>query len=571
MKPLYFVTILLCAISKLSAVEITKAIGWKEAIAIEWVPTAGSLYEVRYEGGGVNGTVDNELIRLYPGYNRADILGLKAGNYTVTVIEKDAQGNVIETSSILGIHVGSHSREGFAFADGIVPGAYNKDGTPKDGAKIIYITKDNVNTVTCDVIGEKNNPVKQTGIAAILKARGKGYDKTPLIIRMIGCISKEDISNLKSGNYIDFTGANTGARKIENITIEGVGNDATLKGYGIFTKRSRGIEIRNLGIMLFGDDGISMEADNCNIWVHNCDFFYGSPGGDADQVKGDGAIDMKYNTSFITISFNHFWDSGKTTFAGGANESNPIYFTYSHNWFDHADSRCPRLCHATCHIYNNYFDANPTMNLLSTENTSAFVEANYYRNCPSPMEINMQGTNKQRWPDGEQNGGMNKAYNNRFEGEYTLITQHDDPTDFDAYVVDSRDDKVPETVKSLRGGNTYNNFDTSPLMYIYAPDAPEQVPEIVMGNAGRIEGGDFQWKFDNSVDDESKTVDKALKAALLEYESKLICMQTATGIRPLTSKTTPLGVAYNLNGQVVDLQGIESHGFYIIDGKKISR
>jgi pectate lyase len=31
--------------------------------------------------------------------------------------------------------------------------------------------------------------------------------------------------------------------------------------------------------------------------VHNNDFFYGAPGGDADQVKGDGSIDMKYNTT----------------------------------------------------------------------------------------------------------------------------------------------------------------------------------------------------------------------------------------------------------------------------------
>jgi hypothetical protein len=62
------------------------------------------------------------------------------------------------------------------------------DGTPKTGAKIIYITGATANTVVSDVIGSSGIGVPTTGLMNILTARGKGYDKVPLIIRMIGTV-----------------------------------------------------------------------------------------------------------------------------------------------------------------------------------------------------------------------------------------------------------------------------------------------------------------------------------------------------------------------------------------------
>jgi hypothetical protein len=271
-----------------------------------------------------------------------------------------------------------------------------------------------------------------------------------------------------------------------------------------------------------------MEADNFNIWVHNCDFFYGAPGSDADQVKGDGCIDMKYNTTNITISYNHFWDSGKTTFAGGADEViNSIFFTYHHNWFDHTDSRNSRICWGTVHMYNNYMDANATMDLLNTEAASVFMEANKFRKCPYPMMINMQGTNYEKWPSGTQNGGMTKAYNNAINmAEVTkLLYQTDRPTDFDAYLVNARNETIPETVKSRKGSNIYNNFDIDVSMYSYTPLNPNEVAADVTANAGRMNGGDFKWTFNNAVDDNLTTVNAALKTAITNYNSSLVGIQ----------------------------------------------
>lgn len=537
-------TLLFASANAWSQITITESSGWLESAYVKWSPLSGAdSYNVYYTGGGqTDKKIDNQLIRNYGSYLRADALGLAVGNYDLKIVPViNGSENISNAAIASSLSVKSHVREGFAFSDNIIPGGYNADGTPKTGAQIIYVSLSTLNTVSCNVItGSNGVPVLTTGLMNIIAGRNKGYDKTPLIIRMIGLIKKSQIVGLYggTGDFITFMGANNTDRRVENITFEGVGDDTTASGYGFMTRRSKGIEIRNLGIMLFGDDGVSMEADNSNIWVHNCDFFYGAVGGDSDQIKGDGSIDMKYNTTNITISFNHFWDSGKSTFAGGAQESNLIYFTYHHNWFDHSDSRHPRLAHATVHVYNNYYDGNGSMGLLSTETTSAFVEANYYRNTPFPMMINMQGTNFQKWPDGEQNGGIIKAFNNKMVGAYTTIYQTERPTDFDAYLVTTRNEQIPNTVVSRKGANTYSNFDTAPTMYAYTPDIPDDVPNIVSTYAGRTKGGDLKWAFNNTVDDDLTALNIPLKNAIVNYKSTLINVQGEAPIPDHTLTST---------------------------------
>ena len=85
------------------------------------------------------------------------------------------------------------------------------------------------------------------------------------------------------------------------------------------------------------------------------DYFYGNTGGDSDQAKGDGTVDLKGGTKYVTISYNRFWDSGKSSLCGmGGDDAN--YITYHHNWFDHSDSRHPRIRCMSVHIWNNYYD-----------------------------------------------------------------------------------------------------------------------------------------------------------------------------------------------------------------------
>ena len=103
-------------------------------------------------------------------------------------------------------------------------------------------------------------------------------------------------------------------------------------------------------------DNIGLQQDNSYIWVHNCDLFYGHAGSDGDQAKGDGALDAK-RSKYLTISYNHFWDTGKSNLLGlGEGTTADYYATYHHNWYDHSDSRHPRVRFFSTHVYNNYYD-----------------------------------------------------------------------------------------------------------------------------------------------------------------------------------------------------------------------
>ena len=268
-----------------------------------------------------------------------------------------------------------------------------------------------------------------------------------------------------------------------------------------------------------------LQQGNDHIWVHNCDFFYGDAGSDADQVKGDGALDTKTST-YVTHSYNHFWDNGKCNLQGMKSESETNYITYHHNWYDHSDSRHPRIRTCSVHCYNNYYDGNAKYGIGVTKGASAFAENNYFRNCKNPMMSSGQGTDAlgEGTFSGEP-GGIIKAYGNYIEGAQSYIPYSENSTSFDAYEVSDPSEKVPGDVKTVSGGTGYNNFDTdSSIMYSYKADAAADVPAIVTAKAGRVQGGDLQWKFDNSVDDASYAVNQALKDALVNYKPTVIAI-----------------------------------------------
>ena len=566
------------------AIDFITQKGQPETATVSWTPVSNvKSYEATIQGNGVTTKVDDHLIRQYHDYIRVDVPGLRSGDYTITIKALDASGTTIDEGTTATLSVVPQSREGFAFFNDVVPGGYNSDGTPKQDAIIIYVSKNSVNTVTSPVKDKKGKATSYTGLANILAARSKGYDKTPLIIRVIGTINATDFEGLKDGNYINFQGGNNTNRLFENVTIEGVGSDATLKGYGICLKRTRGIEIRNLGIMLFGDDAVSLDTDNSNIWIHNNDFYYGSPGHDSDQKKGDGTIDTKYRSTKITISYNHFFDSGKVMGCGGATgEDASLLMTFHHNWFDHTDSRCPRLHYTTAHIYNNYYDGVATYGIGNTTESNAFVEQNVFRNVNRPMMISGQGTDKYDSTTGTyslkgtfsgQDGGMTKAYDNLFlENTPKLVYQTENPTQFDAYLVTTRSEQLPDTVKSVTGGWAYSNFDTSDSMYVSVPTPVDQVVDNVKAYSGRLDGGDLAWQFDNSVDDKNHDVNTSLKQAITDYESSLVGIQAedgiTTGIHNPTVNFIDDTQEYNLSGQRISSS---YHGIVVKKGKKYLR
>ena len=476
---------------------------------------------VKRDGDASFKLLDKQLIRQYSNYYRVDAVGLKAGTYSIKLVPFANSSEVSDAATIISnITVKEHTRTGFAFVNGTSSGAYNDDGTLKSNAQVVYVANSNKDTVTLTTVDKKGNTVTLTGIQNIITNMKSNTKCNPLCIRFIGNIT--DPSVLTKGDlYIDTASA--------GLTIEGIGNDTTINGFGIVMKNSSNVEVRNLGFMNCNSeegDCCGLQQGNDHCWVHNCDFFYGDAGSDADQVKGDGSLDTK-TSSYITHSFNHFWDTGKSNLQGMKSEKTTNYITYHHNWYDHSDSRHPRIRTCTVHIYNNYFDGNSKYGVGVTMGASAFVENNYFRSTATmkPMLISMQGSDIK---DGKgtfssENGGIIKAYGNTFDGNASFISHTENATSFDAYVATSRDEKVPDTYKALQGSTTYNNFDTdSSLMYNYNVETPEEAKETVTSYAGRVQGGDLKWTFNNETDDPRHDVDTNLKNALVNYTGTLV-------------------------------------------------
>lgn len=531
-KILFSVTILLVSFKALGQVTIKETGGWLESAYVKWDPVVGAQsYNVYFTGEGItNQKIDNSLIRSYGSYFRADILGLKAGAYTIKVapVISGVEGASATTTAIT---VLAHDRTGFAFANGRIPGGYNMDGTPKSGAVIVYITEETKNTVSLNVTGANSNPC--VGLQTILDGFKKGNDTRPLIVRFVGQIT--DPSYLLNGDVVIENKQNASS----HITLEGVGDDAVADGWGIRIKNATNIEIRNIGSMNCNSDegdNIGLQQDNDYIWVHNVDFFYGDAGGDADQAKGDGALDCKRST-YVTFSYNHFWDSGKSNLLGlGEDTTSGLFITYHHNWYDHSDSRHPRVRFYSAHVYNNYYDGISKYGAGSTEGSSVFVENNYFRNCKYPMLTSLQGTDIfYGYPTfSGEDGGTIKAFNNYMVGQTRFVPYGDvaytnSTVEFDAYVAATRNETVSSAIVSKQGGNTYNNFDTNPaVMYAYTPDSPEDAKTKVMLYSGRMHGGDFTWTFNNAVDDVSSDVNTALKTALTNYTTSMVYVQGET-------------------------------------------
>ena len=517
-------------------IQVTEAKGWLESAYVKFGKLDGAKgYHVYVKGGPYSDYTKlvDQLVRDYGTYGRADMVGLPAGTYSLKVVAVNGSG--VEVSSTAceteALQVKNYNRDGFAHynaTEGI--GAYNNDGTLKTGARVIYVTKNNAKTVQLSMNAGKGEETR-TGIQDIIQAYEKGLETRPLAVRIIGQLKASDLDYLGS-SAIGLQVKGKGQHM--NLTIEGIGSDATLHGLGVLCRNCQYVELRNFAVMMHPEDGISFDTNNEHLWGHHLDIFYGQNKG-GDKSKGDGSFDVK-GTFYCTVSDNHFWDAGKCNLNSNGDEVD--YVTYRHNWYDHSDSRHPRVRMSKhLHVYNNYYDGNSKYGVGSTTGSCIFVEKNYFRNCKYPMLISRQGSDVHngvgsseatKGTFSNEDGGIIKAFDNYMTGQNSfepyvagdaLYSKH-----FDAYVVTNRNDQVPAEVVTLQGGTNYNNFDTASDFYSYTPHAAADVPAIVTGfyGAGRCEHGDFQWTFNNSTEDKNAEVITTLSNSLKDYNTSLV-------------------------------------------------
>ncbi len=188
---------------------------------------------------------------------RIDIPGLKAGTYSLTVTAGGVtyrQGN---------IQVSAYDRSGYAhwnYTEGV--GAYNDDGTLKANATVLYVTEENKDTVSVTAGG-----LTVSGIGNILNTSGKeksggltskggvantnggileklASENRPLVVRIVGYVTKPQgvtaWGSIDYGGNTDDNGGMCNMSSCKNITIEGIGADAVVDGWGFAMNTTSG-------------------------------------------------------------------------------------------------------------------------------------------------------------------------------------------------------------------------------------------------------------------------------------------------------------------------------------------
>ena len=168
----------------IGAVEV---LGGNESISLYFEKIESYTYAVYYKLKDADDSdyvkLDDELMIADENAYNCYILGITEGVYKVKIEATSKTNGDVFFITLTNIEVALQDRSGYAhFGANEGVGAYNNDGTLKEGTKIIYVTNENKNTVTCRI-----NGTEYVGLVNILQAQYKS--STPMLIRIIGKIT----------------------------------------------------------------------------------------------------------------------------------------------------------------------------------------------------------------------------------------------------------------------------------------------------------------------------------------------------------------------------------------------
>ena len=189
------------------------------------------------------------------------------------------------------------------------------------------------------------------------------------------------------------------AKGVYDLTIIGIGSNAVFNGVGLAITNSKNIIVQNIEFRNSKPDCITINTTSSgfthHIWVDHCTFS-DSPEMDPDGKTHDGLLDISHRSSFITVSWCHFYNHRKTCLLGftdgNSEEMGQLKTTYHHNWFEGTYSRHPRVRHTECHVFNNYYDGsmgNPygiDYGIASTDGAKVLVEGCYFDKVKNPTK-----------------------------------------------------------------------------------------------------------------------------------------------------------------------------------------
>jgi pectate lyase len=188
----------------------------------------------------------------------------------------------------------------------------------------------------------------------------------PYIIMVSGTISVSDMLTV-----------------VANKSIIGVGSTAHITGGGLqlgsTTRPGNNVIIRNIKFSNSGDDSISVTNNAHHVWIDHNEFL----------PVFDGSLDVKRQSTFVTVSWNKFSGTDKSMLLGHSDSFTAdvgfLKVTYHHNFFDGGNQRHPRARFGDpVHVYNNYYRNIGLYGVASTENAGVLVEGNYFENVAFP-------------------------------------------------------------------------------------------------------------------------------------------------------------------------------------------
>ncbi|MBV2365610.1 polysaccharide lyase family 1 protein [Streptomonospora nanhaiensis] len=186
----------------------------------------------------------------------------------------------------------------------------------------------------------------------------------PLTIQVQGTIELDGMNDVTSDKTV--------------IGLDG----AEITGGGLDIDDAHNVIVQNIAFSDWGDDAINVQDGSTNVWIDHNSFTNGN----------DGAVDVKRESDYVTISWNHVFDHEKSMLLGHSDghtaDRGNLRVTYHHNYFDGSDSRHPRVRFGDgVHVYNNYYRDNAEYGVASTMDAGVLVENNYFENVDNPTHV----------------------------------------------------------------------------------------------------------------------------------------------------------------------------------------
>ena len=267
----------------------------------------------------------------------------------------------------------------------------------------------------------------------------------------------KDIAKSKSGyQEYDSYYNELDVRFGENITIEGVGDDAKIFQWGFCFNQCNSIEVKNIEFSDYNEDAIGIQGASSDItkysdyWIHNCTFNSGKNNWDVcyenDKKEGDGSTDFK-SAHDLTISYCRYNETHKTALVGSGSTSYQYNVTFHHNFYNTCGSRLPFTRNTNFHIYNCYYYGTTGTNMQIDDTAYAFIEGCYFENTYKTFTTS---------------GGVIKLYNNTINN--TVDEQKYLSGSTIHYV--GRTELVTNSCKADKVTD-YSTFDTNSKLFYY--------------------------------------------------------------------------------------------------------